>query len=566
MRQSKLFMPTLKEAPADAVAESHKLMLRGGYVRQVTAGVYAYLPLGYRVLSKAEQIMREEMAKINVPEMAMPNLLPATLWEESGRWQKYGPEMFKLKDRHGRQSLLGPTHEETFTDIVAKDLKSYKQMPIALFQIQSKFRDENRPRFGLLRSREFIMLDAYSFAATKEQLDQQFDDEKKAFTAAFERCGLKVTPVIADSGTMGGKNSTEFQAPAAIGEDTIATNETGTYSANLEMACSIDTFKQEKEEPGQLAEVATPEQESIADLAKFLNIPATRIVKSVLYVANEKENILVLIRGDKEVNEVKLKHLLDVDSLRIATDEELANITGVGKGSVGPLKADWADKVVADNTVKNLYNVVVGANKSGYQIKNVNLNRDFTPDLFGDIRVANEGEPDPIDHLPLKFTTTIEVGHIFKLGTYYTKAMGANFLDQNGKSQPVIMGSYGIGVTRVLSAVIEQHLTPNGIAWPKEIAPFDLHIVQMKIKDDAQTSLAQKLEEKYSAKYDVLYDDRNERAGVKFADADLLGAPVRVTVGKKANEGVVEVKKPTEDKATEMTLSELDDFINKELR
>ena len=566
MRQSKLFMPTLKEAPADAVAESHKLMLRGGYVRQVTAGVYAYLPLGYRVLSKAEQIMREEMAKINVPEMAMPNLLPATLWEESGRWQKYGPEMFKLKDRHGRQSLLGPTHEETFTDIVAKDLKSYKQMPIALFQIQSKFRDENRPRFGLLRSREFIMLDAYSFAATKEQLDQQFDDEKKAFTAAFERCGLKVTPVIADSGTMGGKNSTEFQAPAAIGEDTIATNETGTYSANLEMACSIDTFKQEKEEPGQLAEVATPGQESIADLAKFLNIPATRIVKSVLYVANEKENILVLIRGDKEVNEVKLKHLLDVDSLRIATDEELANITGVGKGSVGPLKADWADKVVADNTVKNLYNVVVGANKSDYQIKNVNLNRDFTPDLFGDIRVANEGEPDPIDHLPLKFTTTIEVGHIFKLGTYYTKAMGANFLDQNGKSQPVIMGSYGIGVTRVLSAVIEQHLTPNGIAWPKEIAPFDLHIVQMKMKDDDQTSLAQKLEEKYSAKYDVLYDDRNERAGVKFADADLLGAPVRVTVGKKANEGVVEVKKPTEDKATEMTLSELDDFINKELR
>ena len=566
MRQSKLFMPTLKEAPADAVAESHKLMLRGGYVRQVTAGVYAYLPLGYRVLSKAEQIMREEMAKINVPEMAMPNLLPATLWEESGRWQKYGPEMFKLKDRHGRQSLLGPTHEETFTDIVAKDLKSYKQMPIALFQIQSKFRDENRPRFGLLRSREFIMLDAYSFAATKEQLDQQFDDEKKAFTAAFERCGLKVTPVIADSGTMGGKNSTEFQAPAAIGEDTIATNETGTYSANLEMACSIDTFKQEKEEPGQLAEVATPEQESIADLVKFLNIPATRIVKSVLYVANEKENILVLIRGDKEVNEVKLNHLLDVDSLRIATDEELANITGVGKGSVGPIKADWADKVVADNTVKNLYNVVVGANKSGYQIKNVNLNRDFTPDLFGDIRVANEGEPDPIDHLPLKFTTTIEVGHIFKLGTYYTKAMGANFLDQNGKSQPVIMGSYGIGVTRVLSAVIEQHLTPNGIAWPKEIAPFDLHIVQMKMKDDAQTSLAQKLEEKYSAKYDVLYDDRNERAGVKFADADLLGAPVRVTVGKKASEGVVEVKKPTEDKATEMTLSELDDFINKELR
>lgn len=565
MRQSKLFMPTLKEAPADAVAESHKLMLRGGYVRQVTAGVYAYLPLGYRVLSKAERIMREEMAKINVPEMAMPNLLPASLWEESGRWQKYGPEMFKLKDRHDRQSLLGPTHEETFTDIVAKNIKSYKQMPIALFQIQSKFRDENRPRFGLLRSREFIMLDAYSFAATKEQLDQQFEDEKNAFAAAFRRCGLKVTPVIADSGTMGGKNSTEFQAPAAIGEDTIATNETGSYSANLEMAKSIDTFKQDSEELGQIEEIATPGQETIAELASFLHVPATRIVKSVLYIVNEKEHVLVLIRGDKQINEVKLQHLLDADSVRVASDDELKQVTGVSKGSVGPVKADWADQIIADDTVKNLYNVVVGANKAGYQLKNVNLKRDFTPDQVGDIRVANEGEPDPVDHLPLKFTTSIEVGHIFKLGTYYTKTMGADFLDQNGKAQPVIMGSYGIGVTRVLSAVIEQHLTKFGIAWPKEIAPFSLHIVQMKMKDEEQTNLAQKLEKKYSTKYDVLYDDRNERAGVKFADADLVGAPIRVTVGKKASQGIIEVKRPTDEKATEMSVAELDDFVKKEL-
>lgn len=565
MRQSKLFMPTLKEAPADAVAESHKLMLRGGYVRQVTAGVYAYLPLGYRVLSKAERIMREEMAKINVPEMAMPNLLPASLWEESGRWQKYGPEMFKLKDRHDRQSLLGPTHEETFTDIVAKNIKSYKQMPIALFQIQSKFRDENRPRFGLLRSREFIMLDAYSFAATKEQLDQQFEDEKNAFAAAFRRCGLKVTPVIADSGTMGGKNSTEFQAPAAIGEDTIATNETGSYSANLEMAKSIDTFKQDSEELGQIEEIATPGQETIAELASFLHVPATRIVKSVLYIVNEKEHVLVLIRGDKQINEVKLQHLLDADSVRVASDDELKQVTGVSKGSVGPVKADWADQIIADDTVKNLYNVVVGANKAGYQLKNVNLKRDFTPDQVGDIRVANEGEPDPVDHLPLKFTTSIEVGHIFKLGTYYTKTMGADFLDQNGKAQPVIMGSYGIGVTRVLSAVIEQHLTKFGIAWPKEIAPFSLHIVQMKMKDEEQTNLAQKLEKKYSTKYDVLYDDRNERAGVKFADADLVGAPIRVTVGKKASQGIIEVKRSTNEKATEMSVAELDDFVKKEL-
>ncbi|RHW52833.1 proline--tRNA ligase [Lactobacillus bombicola] len=565
MRQSKLFIPTLKEAPADAVAASHKLMLRGGYVRQVTAGVYAYLPLGYRVLTKVEQIIKEEMAKINVPEMAMPELLPASLWEESGRWQKYGLEMFRLNDRHGRQSLLGPTHEETFTQIVAKSIKSYKQMPIALYQIQNKFRDENRPRFGLLRTREFIMLDAYSFAATREQLDEQFNDEKKAFEAIFKRCGVNVTAVIADSGTMGGKNSTEFQAPAAIGEDTIATNETNTYSANLEMAVSVDTFKPSQEKEEAIVKVATPGQETIADLTKFLNVPATKIVKSILYIVNEKDHVLVLIRGDKQVNEVKLTHLLDADSVRVASDDELYQLTGLKKGSVGPINATWADQIIADETIKNLVNTVVGANENGYQLKNVNFDRDLKIDQVSDLRVANEGEPDPIDHLPLKFTTSIEVGHIFKLGTYYTEKMGADFLDQNGKSQPVIMGSYGIGVTRVLSAVIEQHLTKFGIAWPKEIAPFNLHIVQMKMKDEAQTRLAEQLEAEFSKNYDVLYDDRNERPGVKFADADLIGAPVRITIGKKASEGIIEVKRPSDEVATEMTTTELADFVNKEL-
>ena len=288
MRQSKFFMPTLKEAPSDAVAKSHQLMLRGGYIRQVTAGVYAYLPLGYRVLRKAENIIEEEMDNINVPEMIMPHLLPATLWQESGRYKKYGAEMFKLQDRHGRESLLGPTHEETFTEIVAKNLKSYKQMPLALYQIQTKFRDENRPRFGLLRGREFVMLDGYSFAATREQLDEQFDDQKSAYLKIFNRAGVAVHPVIADSGTMGGKNSTEFQAPAAIGEDTIATNEKGTYAANLEMAKSIDTFKQEPEEAKDLAKVATPGMDTIEKLADFLKVPSTRIVKSILYIADDQ--------------------------------------------------------------------------------------------------------------------------------------------------------------------------------------------------------------------------------------------------------------------------------------
>ncbi len=564
MRQSKFFMPTLKEAPADAVAESHKIMIRGGYIRQVTAGVYAYLPLGYRVLRKAEAIIEEEMENINVPEMIMPHLLPATLWQESGRYKKYGAEMFKLQDRHGRESLLGPTHEETFTEIVAKNLKSYKQMPLALYQIQTKFRDENRPRFGLLRGREFVMLDGYSFAATREQLDEQFDDQKSAYKKIFKRAGVTVHPVIADSGTMGGKNSTEFQAPAAIGEDTIATNEKGTYAANLEMAKSVDTFKQEPEEVKELTKVATPDCDTIEKLAEFLNVPATRIVKSILYIADDQK-ILVLIRGDKQINEVKLGHILDADDVHVAESSELKEITGSEKGGVGPINADWADKIIADETVKDLYNVVVGANETDYQYQNANLDRDFKVDEFADLRTANEGEPDPVDHLPLKFTTSIEVGHIFKLGTYYTDTMGADFLDQNGKAKPVIMGSYGIGVTRMLSAAVEQHLTENGVAWPKEIAPFTVHLIQMKMKDETQTELAEKLEKELSAKYDVLYDDRNERPGVKFNDADLVGAPIRITIGRKAKDGIVEVKRPTDEKVTEISVDELDNFVNKEL-
>ncbi|MCI1290680.1 MAG: proline--tRNA ligase [Lactobacillus sp.] len=564
MRQSKFFMPTLKETPADAVAKSHQLMLRGGYIRQVTAGVYSYLPLAYRVLNKAEKIMEEEMAKINVPECLMPALLPASLWEESGRMKKYGPEMFRLNDRHDRPSLLGPTHEETFTELIAKNLKSYKQMPISLYQIQTKYRDENRPRFGLLRGREFIMLDAYSFAATRQQLDEQFDDEKQAFENIFKRCGVTVRPVIADSGTMGGKDSTEFQAPAEIGEDTIAVNETGTYAANLEMAQSLDDFKQEPEDPQPLEKVATPNCDSIEKLAKFLNVSATRIVKSILYIA-DGQKVLVLIRGDKQINEAKLAHVIDADDIHEAQTSDLEALTGSAKGGVGPVKADFADRIIADETVKNLYNVVVGASETDYQFKNANLDRDFKVDEFADIRVANEGELDPVDHLPLKFTTSIEVGHIFKLGTYYTKTMGADFLDQNGKAQPVIMGSYGIGVTRMLSAIVEQNLTDHGIAWPKEIAPFDIQLVQMKMNDDQQTAVAEKLESSLSAKYDVLYDDRKERPGVKFNDADLVGAPIRITIGRKVGDGIVEVKRPSDEKAQEVALNDLDAWIAKEL-
>lgn len=563
MRQSKFFMPTLKEVPADAEAVSHQLMLRGGYVRQVTAGVYSYLPLANIVLTKISNIVREEMEKIDTPEMLMPILLPATLWEESGRYSSYGPNLFKLVDRHERPSILGPTHEETFTEIVAEELRSYKKMPLTLYQIQTKFRDENRPRFGLLRGREFIMLDAYSFAANQAQLDVQYNDIGSAFQNVFDRVGLKTMAIIADAGAMGGSDSTEYQAPAAVGEDTIAYTDSG-YAANIEMAKSVDTLDVAAEAPKDIEKVHTPGMKTIVDLAKFMAVPMTKIVKSVLYRADEKM-VMVLIRGDKQVNEVKLKNLLDVNDLHIASDAEVEDLTGIIPGGIGPIEAKFADEIIADETIKNLTNFVVGANETDYQMANVNLGRDFEVAEFHDVKMVEEGEPAITDNEPLKFTRGIEIGHIFKLGTRYTKDFNANFLDENGKEQPVIMGSYGIGISRLLSAIIEQNYTDRGIVWPKNVAPFEIHLIQMKMNDEAQTKVANDLYDSLSNKYDVLYDDRNERAGVKFADADLVGAPVRVIIGKKAAEGVVEVKRPTDEKSTEVTIAELTTFINNEI-
>lgn len=564
MLQSKYFMPTLKETPADAEAVSHQMMLRGGYIRQVTAGVYSYLPLSYTVLTNISNIIREEMAKIDVPEMMMPILLPASLWQESGRYEGYGPNLFKLKDRHDRDSILGPTHEETFTDIVAKEVRSYKKLPFMLYQIQTKFRDENRPRFGLLRGREFVMKDAYSFAATYEQLDEQYDAIDGAYRNIFKRVGLQTMAIIGDAGAMGGSDSTEFQAPAAVGEDTVVFNASHTYAANLEMAKSIDTLEVVAEAPLEMEEVATPGIRTIAELAEFMQVPATKIVKSVLYFADDKP-VLVLIRGDKQVNEVKLKNYLSVDELRIMTDGEEENLTGALPGGVGPINATFVDTIVADETIAKLTNFVVGANKTGFQIKNVNLDRDFSVTEFTDIALVNEGELDPIDHEPLQFTRGIEIGHIFKLGTRYSESMKANFLDENGKEKPVIMGSYGIGVSRLLSAIVEQNHSERGIFWPASIAPFKLHIVQMKMNDETQTKLAQEIYAKYQGKFEVLYDDRNERAGVKFADADLVGAPVRVIIGKKSSEGIVEVKEPRTGESSELDLTQLDEFITKEI-
>ncbi|WP_127848510.1 proline--tRNA ligase [Lacticaseibacillus hulanensis] len=542
MKQSRVLIPTTKEVPNGAEAKSHQLMLRGGYINQVAAGVYAYLPLAELVLEKIEKIIDEEMAKIDAVKMRQPALLPAELWEKSGRYATYGPNLYKLKDRHERDLILGPTHEETFTELVANQLTSYKRMPMVLYQIQAKYRDEDRPRYGLLRGREFIMKDAYSFTASEEDLDTVYNQMGQAYRNVFDRVGLNYRAIIGDGGAMGGKDSTEFSAIAPIGEDTIVYSDGSNYAANLEMATTLTTPQSSDEALGEMHTVATGDAKTVEEVAIKLGVSTDHIIKSVLFIADEKP-VLALVRGDFEVNDVKLKNLLGADFLDMATADQVQQYLHVEPGNVGPVNVDEDINVIADNSVMGLVNAVAGANEPGKHLVNVNPKRDFTPSTVADIRFVVEGEPSPDGKGTLHFTRGIEIGHIFKLGTRYTKMFGANFLDENGRSQPIIMGSYGIGVSRLLSAIVEQTADDNGMVWPAEIAPYDIHVVPINVKKADQMELAEKVTSQLEeAGYTVLLDDRNERPGVKFADSDLIGLPVRVTVGKKASDGVVEVK------------------------
>lgn len=542
MKQSRMLIPTLREVPNDAEVLSHQMLLRAGYIRQVSAGIYSYLPLANRVLEKLKTIMREEFEKIGAVEMLMPALLPAELWKESGRYETYGPNLYRLKDRNEREYLLGPTHEETFTELIRDEVNSYKKLPLNLYQIQTKYRDEKRPRFGLLRGREFIMKDGYSFHATDDSLDESYKDYEKAYSAIFERCGLEFRAIIGDGGAMGGKDSKEFMAISEIGEDTICYSTEGDYAANLEMASSLYSAKKSHESQQELEKVATPNVESIQSVSEFFEVDPQKIIKSVLFIADE-EPVMVLVRGDHEVNDIKLKNYLGADFMEEATEADVKKYIGADFGSIGPVGLAEDVKLYADLHVQDLGNAIAGANETGFHLKNVNPERDFNPISYEDLRFVQEGDPSPDGNGVLAFTKGIEIGHIFKLGTRYSEAMGANVLDENGREIPVIMGCYGIGVSRLLSAIVEQNADENGINWPKGIAPFDLHVVQMNIKDEYQTKLAQEVEQTMNeAGYEVLVDDRNERAGVKFADADLIGCPIRITVGKKAVDGVVEVK------------------------
>ncbi|MBC1725472.1 proline--tRNA ligase [Listeria seeligeri] len=542
MRQTMTFIPTLKEVPADAEVKSHQLLLRAGFIRQTASGIYSYLPLATLTLRKIETIIREELEAVGAAELLMPALQPAELWQESGRWNDYGPELMRLKDRASRDFALGPTHEEVITALLRDEIKSYKRLPLTLYQIQTKFRDEKRPRFGLLRGREFIMKDAYSFHATNESLDEVYDLMHQAYSNIFTRCGLEFRSVIADSGSIGGKETQEFVALSDIGEDTIAYSDASDYAANVEMAPVLHMEKKSHELEKELEKVMTPDQKTIADIMTFLEIPIEKTMKSMLYQVDE-EVIMVLVRGDHEVNDIKIKNALDATNVELVDPAVAVELLGANFGSLGPIGVPENVRIFADNAVKDLVNAVAGANEDCFHYINVNPNRDFEVASYFDLRMIQVGDLSPDGQGVIKFAEGIEVGHIFKLGTKYSQAMNATVLDENGRAQPIIMGCYGIGVSRILSAIAEQSNDENGLVWDKKISPFDLHLIPVNMKSEEQVAFAETLYQSLQqAGFSVLIDDRSERAGVKFADADLIGLPIRITVGKKAAEGIVEVK------------------------
>ncbi len=566
MRQSQAFIPTLREVPADAEVKSHQLLLRAGFIRQSASGVYTFLPLGQRVLQKIEAIIREEMNRIGGMELLMPALQPAELWQQSGRWYSYGPELMRLKDRHERDFALGPTHEEMITAIVRDEVKTYKRLPLVLYQIQTKFRDEKRPRFGLLRGREFMMKDAYSFHTSKESLDETYNDMYNAYSNIFRRCGLNFRAVIADSGAIGGKDTHEFMVLSDIGEDTIAYSDASDYAANIEMAPVVTTYEKSSEPPAELKKVATPGQKTIDEVASYLQVSPERCIKSLLFNVDGRY-VLVLVRGDHEANEVKVKNVLDATVVELATPEETERVMGAPVGSLGPIGVSEAVMVIADHAVAAIVNGVCGANEEGYHYIGVNPDRDFAVSQYADLRFVKEGDPSPDGKGTIRFARGIEVGHVFKLGTKYSEAMNAVYLDENGQTKTMIMGCYGIGVSRLVAAIAEQFADENGLVWPASVAPFHIHLLTANAKSDEQRALAEEWYEKLGqAGFEVLYDDRPERAGVKFADSDLIGIPVRVTVGKRAGEGIVEVKVRKTGETFDVPVGELTDTVRRLLQ
>ncbi|MTI82858.1 MAG: proline--tRNA ligase [Firmicutes bacterium] len=533
MRVSQLLVPTLREVPAEAEVVSHQLLVRAGFIRKTAAGVYTYLPLALRVLEKIEKIVREEMARQGGQEILMPIIQPAELWKESSRWDVYGPELFRLKDRHGRDFCLGPTHEEIITALVRGEVSSYKQLPLLLFQVQNKYRDERRPRFGLMRGREFIMKDLYSFDMDEEGLHTSYQKMYEAYSRVYDRCGLKYRVVEADSGAIGGSDTHEFMVLAASGEATVVycSSSDCDYAANVERAHALFGGESSQEEPESKREVHTPTQTTIKDVAIFLGESPKKTIKTLIY-KTEDGLVAALVRGDREVNEVKLYNALGCLHLELANAGTIQDVTGAQVGYAGPVGLDM--RIVADPEVNNMVNAIAGANKTGYHLVNVNPGRDFKVDTLTDIRMVQAGEPCPRCGSALDEAQGIEVGQIFKLGDKYSRALGAVYLDDKGQEQYIIMGCYGIGVTRTMAASVEQNHDQQGIIWPASIAPFQVVVIPVSTKDEAQVKMAEEIYNKLlQAGVEALIDDRPERAGVKFKDADLVGYPLRITVGSK---------------------------------
>ena len=563
MRLSKMHLKTLREVPNEAELPSHVLLLRTGMIRKLVSGVYGYMPLGWRSLRKIENIVREEMDKAGGQEILMSAIQPSELWEESGRWFAYGPELWRLKDRHGREFCLGPTHEEIFTDIVRNDATSYRQLPMNLYQIQTKYRDEARPRFGLMRSREFIMKDAYSFDKDQAGLDKSYKDMYDAYEKIFTRCGLTFRPVEADTGAIGGSNSHEFTAISEFGESEIAYCESCDMAATTERAEVKDAKAQDDIEMLPLEKKLTPGTKTIEDVANFLELDKTQTIKALLFVTYDdfgKENgyVAAFVRGDRELNEIKLVNALGIPehAIEFADEAKMSEVTGCVGGFTGPIGLHDCT-IVVDSELPGLKNLCAGANEEDHHYINVNYGRDYKGDIVTDIKTLLEGDPCPVCGAPVKHAKGIEVGQVFKLGTKYSEAMGAYYKDENQKDQPIVMGCYGIGVSRTLAAIVEQHYDENGIIWPMSVAPYHVIISLVKPDDEEQAAVAEKIyNELLDAGVEVMLDDRKERPGVKFKDADLLGIPVRITVGKGAKDGIVEYKLRRDAEKTELTVDE----------
>jgi len=555
MRYSQAFVPTLKETPAEAEVVSHRLLLRAGFIRKLTAGVYSYLPLGLAVIRKVEEIVREEMNRAGALEMMMPMVQPADLWRETGRYEKYGPELLRFHDRHERESCLGPTHEEVITDIVRKELRSYRDMPVNLYQIQTKFRDEIRPRFGLMRGREFIMKDAYSFDVSDAAAEVSYGKMYEAYRRIFTRCGLEFRAVQADSGTIGGSFSHEFMVLAKTGEDTIVVCTECEYAANMEKAVVRAPVAAPDEPLAELEKIETPGKRKVETVCDFLGIKPSELIKTLVYMADGKP-VAVLLRGDREIEEVKLKNLLKVNDLFMADEKAVFDATGVPTGYLGPVNLPI--RVVADQEVTALRNVYAGGNEKNFHLKNVNYGRDFTAEAVADLRQITESDPCPECGGRLGLTEGIEVGHIFKLGTGYSESMNATFQDSDGLDKHFVMGCYGIGVSRVVAAAIEQNHDENGIIFPIPLAPYQVIVLNLGIKDEMLCATSELLYRGLQeAGIEVLLDDRDERPGFKFKDADLLGIPFRITVGKGfLQNGTVELKTRQDGKVVELSPGE----------